>query len=86
MRHPAPVKDKSLKKNNPINLFSLQQAGNPWAVPSGQNQPQARSMLGSLAAESTKGFTERSGILIRPIRSREIDHIAIQLANSIPIR
>jgi hypothetical protein len=40
----------------------------------------------SLAAESSKGFTELSGILIRPIRSREIDHIAIQLAHSIPIR
>lgn len=40
----------------------------------------------SLAAESSKGFTELSGILIQPIRSREIGHIAIQLANSIPIR
>jgi hypothetical protein len=40
----------------------------------------------SLAAESSKGFTQLSGILIQTIRSREIDHIAIQLANSIPIR
>jgi hypothetical protein len=39
----------------------------------------------SLGAESSKGFTELSGILIRPIKSRKIDHLAIQFADSIPI-